>query len=61
MNGTNKNQKVLDDFVAYCAAHPELRWWQAIYGFTGYSTISVGGDKYDEVPVDPYYFQNKND
>lgn len=29
----NRNEAVLADFVRYCHAHPELRFWQALSGW----------------------------
>jgi len=26
----NKNKKKLEEFIAYCVAHPEQRFWQAL-------------------------------
>ena len=34
-----KNSKVLAGFVAYCKAHPEERFWQALRNWSGYVTI----------------------
>jgi hypothetical protein len=35
----SRNMGVLLDFVAYCKAHPELRFWQALRNWSGHSFI----------------------
>lgn len=30
---------LLNDFVGYCHKHPELRFWQALHGWSGYKSI----------------------
>jgi len=34
-----RNSKILNDFVAYCKANPELRFWQALRNWSGYHFI----------------------
>jgi len=34
-----RNSKVLANFVAYCQAHPEQRFWQALRNWSGYSFL----------------------
>lgn len=38
-----KNRLVLMSFVNYCAANPELRFWQALAGWSGFC-IFAGHD-----------------
>ena len=33
--GETRNSAVLEDFVAYCRAHPQLRFWQALLSWSG--------------------------
>jgi hypothetical protein len=35
----SKNVKKLDDFIDYCAKHPEERFWQALRNWSGASFI----------------------
>lgn len=34
-----KSQKQLESFTAYCQEHPELRFWQALCNWSGYSRV----------------------
>ena len=34
-----RNSAVLAEFVAYCEAHPDQRFWQALKNWSGYSDI----------------------
>lgn len=40
----------LTEFVEFCLAHPELRFWQALYAFTNAEAIQVDGR-------DPFYWE----
>lgn len=35
----NKNQKLLEEFTAYCNAHPEERFWQALRNWSRAANI----------------------
>jgi len=35
----NSNEKTLKSFVEYCEKNPELRFWQALRNWSGYSFI----------------------
>lgn len=37
----NKNAKVLSDFVEYCRAHPEYRFWQALRNWSHHNYVIV--------------------
>jgi hypothetical protein len=39
MSVRNYNQELLSDFAAYCEAHPEQRFWQALRNWSGASMI----------------------
>ena len=38
----SKNTKVLNDFSAYCANHPDERFWQALRNWVGEPFVMVG-------------------
>jgi predicted lipoprotein len=52
--GTNE---LLDSFVAYCKAHPEQRFWQALRNWAGAEYIFVGKNK-DNIE-DTFYWEDK--
>jgi hypothetical protein len=56
--GLNKNAALLGEFTAYCVAHPEERFWQALRNWSGYEKVLVQSDRYDE-PDDTFYFIRK--
>ena len=57
----NKNKKVLTDFVKYCEANPEQRFWQALRNWSGNNFIFVCNDPSGEGEVeDTFYFEGKN-
>lgn len=63
----SKNLPVLLEFVVYCTAHPEERFWQALRNWSGYPAILTGksitalsGFGY-EADLDTFYFEGKND
>lgn len=37
--GTSKNVELVDLFRAFCVAHPEMRFWQALTVWSGVSFI----------------------
>lgn len=41
----NKNIENLNDFISYCKKHPELRFWQALRNWSGYSYVLVAQEK----------------
>ncbi len=43
----NKNKKLLDGFVKYCAKHPEQRFWQALRNWAGVLYIFTKDDTYN--------------
>ena len=43
------NQKLLDEFTAYCKANPSMRFWQALRNWSGFSAIYA-------VPVNNAHF-----
>ena len=50
---TYMENETLKSFVEFCEEHPELRFWQALFAWTG-EDIRVGEE-------DPFYWKNKND
>jgi len=47
-----KSGELLTDFTKFCYEHPELRFWQALYAWTG-RTITVSEE-------DPFYWEGKD-
>jgi hypothetical protein len=39
----NKNKEKLASFTAYCEAHPDERFWQALRNWSGYNFIYGSG------------------
>ena len=39
--GETRNSKTLASFVAYCNAHPQLRFWQALVSWSGLPFIAT--------------------
>lgn len=38
---TTRNSELLKSFVAYCEAHPDERFWQALRNWCGWSFVLV--------------------
>lgn len=59
----SKSAETLADFTKYCKENPELRFWQALRNWSGYSSICTHqlDDKglVSEVK-DTFYFEGKN-
>jgi len=55
----NKNEKVLKDFIKYCEAHPEQRFWQALRNWSGFIKIHVF-TKDSTLGWDTFYFEGKD-
>ncbi len=58
-----RNSKVLADFTAYCRAHPEERFWQALRNWAGFPFIHAS--KYNVVEGttilhDTFYWEGRN-
>jgi hypothetical protein len=43
---SGRNSEVLADFVKYCEAHPDERFWQALRNWSGYAFIMASLDGY---------------
>jgi len=57
----NKNQKTLNSFVEYCQQHPELRFWQALRNWSGFSFVWVSFSYQESTDLlDTYFFTEKN-
>lgn len=66
-----RNSKVLKDFVAYCEAHKDQRFWQALRNWSGYPFIFAGMtqpnpsleddcfDPYTDL-IDTFYWEGKD-
>ena len=49
----NKNNLLLLDFIAYCQANPDQRFWQALANWSGYNCIgqaeTPNGDNFQDL------------
>ena len=52
-----RHEKLLKKFVAYCKAHPQERFWQALRNWSGVPFIFQGDGA---TVVDTFYFEKKN-
>lgn len=63
---TTRNSETLSDFVAYCKAHPQLRFWQALLNWSMVPYILISSHPLydaktsDAILKDPYYWEGKN-
>lgn len=48
------NKDFLVDFIKYCSAYPEMRFWQAVYNWTGVGHIFASVKN-----PDPYYWEGR--
>lgn len=57
----SKSEKLLESFIVYCKANPELRFWQALRNWSGFSFIYVSNAfKDDRELQDTFYFEDKD-
>lgn len=58
-----RSQPTLDEFVKYCEEHPELRFWQALRGWSGADYIMQGEGlmEGDLKLKDTFYWEGKNE
>lgn len=58
----SKNRAVLTDFIGYCIAHPEERFWQALRNWSGFEFIKVSILRDPEIgnDRDTFYFEGKD-
>lgn len=62
-NNRSRNSKVLANFVRYCEANPELRFWQALRSWTKYNFIYVSNNLLNNPELeieDTFYWENKD-
>ena len=52
----SKNSKFLREFVEYCLDNPELRFWQALRGWSGAESILYHKGS---STLDTFYLENK--
>jgi len=61
---SSKNKKTLDSFVKYCEKNPELRFWQALRNWSGYSFIyaisNVTLPYGTKQLIDTFYFKGRD-
>ena len=55
----SRNLPTLLDFVRYCTAHPEERFWQAIRNWSGYHLVKVADMALDSNYLDTFYFEGR--
>lgn len=53
-----KNQKLLEEFTAYCLEHPDLRFWQALANWSGMNMIKATNTDFGT--KDTYYWETKD-
>lgn len=53
-----RNKNVLASFVAYCEAHPEQRFWQALRNWANAGSFIFAGDAYEL--LDTFYWEGRN-
>ncbi len=60
----NKNAELLKSFTEYAEQHPEMRFWQALTGWSGFTNIYAKRreDFFHESPSleDPFYWEGKD-
>jgi hypothetical protein len=56
----NKNETMLNDFVAYCEQHPGERFWQALRNWSGQPFILACDDIEGGRTVDTFYWEGKD-
>jgi hypothetical protein len=57
-----KSENLLNSFTYYCKANPELRFWQALRNWSGFSFIYISNRSADDPKFkleDTFYFENK--
>lgn len=61
-----KNKKLLKEFLAYCQAHPQQRFWQALRNWSRVAYVYAGDNNLDATDycegglVDTFYWEGKN-
>lgn len=59
-----RNSVTLRDFMNYCKAHPEERFWQALRNWAGYNFILASNSSYIGMTAptqDTFYWEGRND
>lgn len=61
----SKNSLLIESFYAYCKAHPEERFWQALRNWSGYNFILAsesndGTSGNNGVALDTFYWESKD-
>ena len=61
--GHTRNSELLRDFVAYCEANPDMRFWQALRNWSGWNYILAAANK-DKVRgeyKDTFYWEGQDE
>lgn len=60
----SRNSRILDSFVDYCIAHPQLRFWQALASWAGHNgkLVFVEQDQVMDTQYisDTFYWEGRN-
>jgi hypothetical protein len=57
----SKNIAILNDFIHYCIAHPDERFWQALRNWSEFKFIYANKDtRMNDAGEDTYYFEGKD-
>lgn len=51
----------LKSFVAYCEAHPQLRFWQALRNWSGWNFVFVSDKSGGLDLLDTFYMKGRKD
>lgn len=57
-----RNTKTRAAFNAYCEAHPQERFWQALRNWSGFDFIYASQEivRVDEAPIDTFNWEGRN-
>jgi hypothetical protein len=63
----SRNSELLDSFIAYCAEHPNERFWQALRNWSGWGCVLVSREwntvwrsQMDGVAQDTFYWEENH-
>jgi hypothetical protein len=56
----SRNSEVLEDFVAYCKAQPDLRFWQALSAWSKVPYILASNTNGIEGTEDTFYWEGRD-
>ena len=56
----NRNQKTLDEFVEYCKANPNYRFWQALRNWVGTPFLLISEGLPQSGQKDTFHWEGKD-